>query len=87
MAPATKASVTPLPLLYSAFFLYIEPVSTAVGAYYAHFQKQEYLDLTLGSSLGQPASSLFSSVSTREDIVLTQLVGTFLALCSSIICC
>lgn len=81
MAPATKTSVAPLPLLYSAFFLYIEPVSTAVGAYYAHFQKQEYMDLTLGSSIGQSAATLFPGVTTREDIVLTQLVGYLHAPC------
>lgn len=76
MAPATYTSVAPLPFLYSAFFLYIEPVSTAVGAYYAHYRKQEYMDLTLGAGIGQSAS-LFPSVTTREDIVLTQLVNTY----------
>lgn len=75
MAPATHSSVAPLPLLYSAFFLYIEPVSTLVGAVYAHFLKQQYMDLTLG--LGQSAATIFPVVTTREDIVLTQLVGRF----------
>lgn len=75
MAPATKTSVAPLPLLYSAFFLYIEPFSTAVGAYYAHFRKQEYMDLTMGAGIGQSAP-LFPRVTTREDVVLTQLVIT-----------
>lgn len=53
-------SVQPLPLPYTLFFLWIEPISTLVGAYFAHFQQQKYLDDTIPSGLG---------VSTRESIV------------------
>jgi len=64
---------TTLPLLYRLFFLYVEPVATAVGAYYAHFQQQEYLQLTYSS----PATSLLGT-SVRESIVLSQLANMYL---------
>jgi hypothetical protein len=43
-----------LPLLYNVFFLLIEPFSALVGAYYAHFQPEEYLRLTHAASLPSP---------------------------------
>lgn len=65
-------SVTPsLPLIYSVFFLYIEPVATAVGAYYAFFQQSEYMRMTHST----PTSVL--GVSTRESIVLYQLANLY----------
>ena len=45
-------SVAPLPLVYKAFFLYIEPIATAVGAYYAWFQQDEYMRLTYPTVAG-----------------------------------
>ncbi|EMF17569.1 uncharacterized protein SEPMUDRAFT_146553 [Sphaerulina musiva SO2202] len=63
-------SVQPLPLPYTLFFLWIEPISTLVGAYFAHFQQQKYLDDTIPSGLG---------VSTRESIVLSQLANLYFA--------
>jgi len=61
-----------IPLIYRLFFLYIEPVATAVGAYYAHFQQAEYLRLTVPSAL--PSAS---GPSTAESIVLTQLANMY----------
>ena len=49
MAPAL--SMTSLPFLYRAFFLWIEPIATAVGAYYAWFRQDEYMDLTYPTAL------------------------------------
>ncbi|KAF2773190.1 hypothetical protein EJ03DRAFT_265450 [Teratosphaeria nubilosa] len=63
--------MAPLPLAYQVFFLWIEPVATAVGAYYAWFAQDEYMSLThynLSSHLG---------VSTRESIVLYQLANLY----------
>jgi hypothetical protein len=72
MAPSSN-SVAPLPFLYSAFFLYIEPISTAVGAYYAHYQQQQYMDLTMEIT----TSPLLSGVTFRESVVLTQLANMY----------
>lgn len=68
MAPTTE-SIQPLPLLYTLFFLYIEPVSTLVGAYYAHFLPATYMDMTLPSP---------QTLHPREPIVLTQLANLYL---------
>ena len=65
----TTNTVSPLPLLYSLFFLWIEPFSTLVGAYYAHIRPEEYMQLTW------PGSS--PAVQTREAIVLTQLANLY----------
>lgn len=61
------------PLLYTLFFLYIEPIATAAGAYYAFFQQQKYLDLTY-----QTTAFATPGVSTREQIILLQLANLYL---------
>lgn len=61
-------------LPYVLFFLYIEPFSTIVGAYYAHLRPLEYLKLTHASSA--PATSLGIPVGTQ--IVLSQLANLYL---------
>lgn len=64
-----------IPLLYRLFFLYIEPVATAVGAYYAALDQKAYMHLTLPSITG---GYLGTSVSTRESIVLYQLANLYM---------
>ncbi|KAF2226057.1 hypothetical protein BDZ85DRAFT_75132 [Elsinoe ampelina] len=71
MAPASTSSR--LPLLYRLFFLYIEPVATAVGAYYAHFGQKDYLAMTVPS-----LSPTLLGPSKVESIVLTQLANMYL---------
>ncbi|KAF2151013.1 hypothetical protein K461DRAFT_295109 [Myriangium duriaei CBS 260.36] len=71
MAPASTSS--PFPLIYRLFFLYIEPVATAVGAYYAHYDQKQYLALTVPSY--SPTSLL--APSQVERIVLTQLANMY----------
>lgn len=66
----TMAPSAPIPLVYRAFFLWIEPFATAVGAYYALLAQQDYMDLTLPRQQGFP-------VSTRESIVLNQLANMY----------
>ncbi|ELR10076.1 hypothetical protein GMDG_04477 [Pseudogymnoascus destructans 20631-21] len=46
--PTTPTSFR-LPLLYTTFFLTIEPLSTLLGAYFAYFQPHHYLTLTTPS--------------------------------------
>lgn len=65
-------SVAPLPLIYSLFFLYIEPFSTAVGAYFAFFRQDEYMRLTYPS-----ATAAVFGVTTTESIVLSQLANMY----------
>ncbi|KAK4508549.1 hypothetical protein PRZ48_002288 [Zasmidium cellare] len=69
--PSSTASQSAFPWLYTAFFLYIEPVATAVGAYYAFFEQHEYMELTV------PSVTDFTGVSTRESIVLNQLANLY----------
>ncbi|KAM0719782.1 hypothetical protein Q7P37_003915 [Cladosporium fusiforme] len=66
---ARTAARTAIPSLYRLFFLYIEPVATAVGAYYAALDQQAYMHLTL------PPNG--TAVSTRESIVLYQLANLY----------
>jgi len=63
-----------IPLIYQAFFLYIEPISTIVGAYYAWFQPQYYLDLTHPAS----APGIFG-VPLGTEVALRQLANLYLA--------
>lgn len=66
--------MTTIPPIYQAFFLYIEPISTIVGAYYAWFQPQYYLDLTHPAS----APGLFG-VPLGTEVALRQLANLYLA--------
>ncbi|GFP52018.1 hypothetical protein TASIC1_0001017000 [Trichoderma asperellum] len=47
--PATRSSIMAplrrLPLAYRLFFLYLEPISALVGAFFTHFRQQRYLEL------------------------------------------
>lgn len=64
-----------IPLLYRLFLLYIEPVSTVVGAIYAHFFPLIYLQLTDAAS----APSSPDSIPLGSRIVLSQLANLYLA--------
>lgn len=68
------ADLSNIPLWYKLFCLYIEPVSTIVGFYYAWFQPQIYLELTDAKSapgiLGLPVAT---------HVVLRQLGNLYLA--------
>lgn len=63
-----------IPWVYQAFFLYIEPISTIVGAYFAWFQPQYYLELTHLAS----APKIFS-VPVGTEVVLRQLSNLYFA--------
>lgn len=64
-----------LPLPYRLFFLFLEPVSALVGAYFAHFQQHTYLSLT------DPAAStpvVVAVVPTATATALSQLANLYL---------
>ena len=60
---------------YRLFFLYIEPISALLGAYYAAFKPEAYLkDLSLNAL---PSSSLVSPLSTQTNMALLQLANLY----------
>lgn len=67
----TSMSAHRLPTYYRLFFLYIEPISALVGAFYAFFKPDNYLQLTHTSA---PSGGIPLSCS----IVLTQLSNLYL---------
>ena len=69
LASRAGAGPTTIPQLYRLFFLYIEPIATAVGAYYAALDQTAYMHLTL--------PSVTSAVAPRESTVLYQLANLY----------
>ena len=68
---ATSGNTIPLP--YRLFFLYIEPLSTILGAYYAHLEPLTYLMLTHSAS----APSTLQTTPRGTLVVLTQLANLY----------
>ena len=60
------------PTVYNLFFLYIEPMSALIGAYYAYLKPYTYLDLT------HAASAPKRDIPTSTQIVLGQLSNLYL---------
>jgi hypothetical protein len=58
-----------IPLPYTVFFLWVEPVATLIGAFFAAFRPRDYLELTHAAS--SPTKLL--AVPTSELVVLQQL--------------
>lgn len=76
---ATKVTVgVPLPLAYRVFFLFIEPVSALVGAYFAHFLPETYLSLTDPPSLPLSSTALPEAIPRATAIALSQLGNLYL---------
>ncbi|KAL2128461.1 hypothetical protein VTI74DRAFT_9130 [Chaetomium olivicolor] len=71
-APAAGVAGFTLPLPYRLFFLLIEPIATAVGAYYAFFDQKTYLDLTHASSAPSP-------IPLGTSIAMSQLANLYMA--------
>jgi hypothetical protein len=73
---------TSIPFLpYRLFFLYIEPISALLGAYYAAFKPEAYLrDLSLQNISAQSSSSsiLVSPLTTQTNMALLQLANLYL---------
>lgn len=61
------------PLLYRLFFLYLEPISAILGAYFAHIQPSTYLQLTHAASV--PGEDSILPLSTI--VVLSQLANLY----------
>ena len=55
---SAEPSFPSIPLAYRLFFLYIEPISALVGAYYAAFKPTTYLDLLSPDSATSPSNTL-----------------------------
>lgn len=67
-----KSSKSTLPRAYRIFFLYVEPLASLLGAYYAFHEPHEYLRLTHASSA---AAAISVPISTT--IVLNQLSNLY----------
>ena len=67
----TQSHRLPIPLFYQYFFLWIEPLSTILGAYYAFFQQQTYLNLT------HAPSAPLTGIALSSQIVLNQLANLY----------
>ena len=63
---------TKIPIWYKLFFLYIEPFSTLVGAFYACLHQQTYLELTHARSAPR------GSIPIGASIALFQLGNLYL---------
>lgn len=61
------------PLLYQLFFLYLEPISAILGAYFAHVRPSTYLQLTHATSA--PGEDATLPLSTK--VVLSQLANLY----------
>jgi hypothetical protein len=61
-------------VVYRIFLLYVEPLSTIVGAFYAHFLPRTYLELTDALS----APNFDKPLPTSTAVVLTQLANLYL---------
>ena len=68
----TEKNSNRVAVVYRVFFLYVEPLSALIGAYYAYFQPQTYLDLTHHPSSPQPGN-----IPKSTQIVLTQLANLY----------
>ncbi|PCH40691.1 hypothetical protein WOLCODRAFT_131471 [Wolfiporia cocos MD-104 SS10] len=70
------ADTSPIPLLYRLFFLYIEPISAVVGAYYAAARQSDYLAYL--SSAPSGAAPGPSPLPTPTRTALFQLANLYL---------
>ncbi|RMZ83284.1 hypothetical protein DV738_g1258, partial [Chaetothyriales sp. CBS 135597] len=79
MAPSTTSTTTTstIPLLYSLFFLWIEPFATLVGAFFAWVQPTTYLTLTHAASV--PPEQLVQGLPLATLVALQQLGNLYLA--------
>ncbi|MCJ1307311.1 hypothetical protein MMC25_000957 [Agyrium rufum] len=68
-------SLAKIPRLYTLFFLYLEPLSALLGAYFAHFDSTTYLQLTHSASLPSLTANLLP---LGTQISLTQLANLYL---------
>ncbi|KAH0490655.1 hypothetical protein TgHK011_002113 [Trichoderma gracile] len=69
------AQLLRLPLAYRLFFLYLEPISALVGAYYAHFRQQRYLQLLLHTAT---APAQLVAVPLGTSVAMSQLASMYL---------
>jgi hypothetical protein len=70
----SASAASPIPTFYRLVFMYIEPVSTLLGAIHAHYLQPKYLSLT-------HAASFPDVIPLGTSIVLTQLANLYLLLC------
>lgn len=80
MAPKEARVGVQLPLIYTIFFLFLEPISALVGAYYSYFDQAAYLNLLDASSHVSGADSTTSSAAASTlgtSVALSQLANMY----------
>ncbi|KAI0643568.1 hypothetical protein C8Q79DRAFT_975651 [Trametes meyenii] len=85
MAPNAFSAI---PFVYRLFFLYVEPVSAIVGAFYAGIKPMEYLaylaSSTAGAKLAQtPSTPTLISLYPRSNLYLLFVLNEHLVLSST----
>lgn len=73
MVRSARTETNVIPLIYRVFFLYIEPLASLVGAYYAFFLPQAYLHLTDASS----SLNITTPIPLSTSITLLQLSNLY----------
>ncbi|KAL8934785.1 MAG: hypothetical protein Q9211_005047 [Gyalolechia sp. 1 TL-2023] len=68
----SMADSTRIPLIYRVFFLYLEPLASLVGAYYAFYEPHDYLRWT------HAPSTSTGSIPLSTTIILNQLSNQYL---------
>ncbi|KAL6787937.1 hypothetical protein J3E68DRAFT_417619 [Trichoderma sp. SZMC 28012] len=68
MAPAQLSFR--FPLAYRLFFLFLEPISALVGAFYTHFRQQRYLELL-------DRATAPAQVSRGTSVAMSQLANMY----------
>ena len=71
------SQLTNIPLAYRLFFLYIEPISALVGAFYAGWQPAQYLAYLTASPSSPAAPNANLSPDTPTLISLQQLANLY----------
>lgn len=69
--PGVATTSFGVPFIYRMFFLLVEPISALAGAYFAHFRKSDYLQLT-------HAASSPDAIPLVTNVVLSQLANLYL---------
>jgi hypothetical protein len=74
MAPKEARVGVQLPIIYTIFFLFLEPISALVGAYYSYFDQATYLGLL------DVSSSHVANAGSASSSAAASTIGTSVAL-------
>ena len=76
-SPAPQRTGFALPLLYRFFFLFLEPISALVGAYFCHLRQARYLAL-LDAPSAAATTFTTGALPLGTSVALSQLANMYL---------